>query len=100
MNINKIKLKVVGTTYKLKFVENSSWLSNPNRCAECDYINKVILVALGDGDGEYPDEWLEETVTHELAHAFLYESGQEDINDERHAELLSKYVKFIQGVLN
>lgn len=101
MNINKKKVKVASTTYKIKYVKDISDIPRQDSlvCALCDFNDKIIYVALNNDDVKYSEEWLEETLIHELAHAFLYETGQDDVNDEHHAELLSKFVKFIENIL-
>jgi len=89
-------IMIMGARYKIKYLKDGSHLTQEGKCAECDYINKKIEI-VKEG---YPEEWLEDPLVHEIAHAFLYETGQSDLNDERHAELLSKFALFIKLLLN
>jgi len=88
-------INVLGNTYKVKFVQNHSFMENEENTGECNFSDKIIRVAKTSYDIENSEEWQQETLLHEIAHAFLYESGQSDLNDERHAELLGKFASFI-----
>lgn len=90
-------MKILNNNYKIKYVKDTSMLYDNTKCATCDYSEKEINIAKSSGGITYSDKWLEETLTHELAHAFMYETGNDDLNDERHAELLTHFAMFIKA---
>lgn len=92
-------MKILGTEYTIKYVDSSKDLENISNTAQCDYSEKQIRVALHDEKmNKNSEEWVEESLMHEIAHAFLYETGNADVNDERSAELLSKFVRFVNSL--
>jgi len=93
----KSKINILGVTYTCEIVDNKDGFYSEENLAECDYDLKTIKVLKIDvkTKEEYSKEWLEETFVHELAHAFLYETGQSDINNERTVEVMSKFARFV-----
>jgi len=92
------KVKILSSTYTVKYVKDNSYMMYDENNGECDYSTKIIKVAQGNGEIVYSDKWQQETLHHELAHAFMYESGNGDLNDERHAELLGKFYDFVSSL--
>lgn len=74
----KKSVKVLGTKYKIKFasVESDSFLEN--HWAFCDFYSKSIVIRDDYKDLVTPGnekDCFNETLRHELVHAFLHESG-------------------------
>ena len=91
-----MKVNLLGIEYVIKSVDSHRDMFDNNNVAECDYSDKSIKICENDYNGDkYSDTFLQESLYHELAHVFMYETGQADINDERHAELLAHFAKFI-----
>ena len=92
-------MKLLGTEYKIKLIkEPDEYMKKHNLIGVCDYDLMEIKVCenwYGDITGKRTVNSIQNTLLHELAHMFLYETGQDNLNDERHAELLSKFSKFI-----
>ena len=94
------QINVLGSKYKIKYIKSHKEMCNIENSAECDYSEKLIRVANSeDGIDMYSDKWKEESLLHEIAHAFMYETGQSDLNDERHAELLCKFASYVKRIL-
>ena len=101
-----MKINILGSTYEIIFTENPTPYMEENGFGGlADYDKQEITIVTkfyGNNIEKYEDEvdksqqFIEDTLTHELAHAFLNESGQEDINNERTVEVMSKFVKFIK----
>ena len=89
-----MKINILGSIYNIKYVKDQTFMYNEDHTGECDYMNKEILISKSNDGEENNEVWQKETLLHELAHAFMHESGQADINDERHAELLGKFASF------
>ncbi len=54
----------------------------------------VLKIAAANQDGyKLGDVKLQETLLHELAHAWLLQTGNDEMNDEKHAELLSHFAR-------
>lgn len=90
-----MKFNILGVEYTVEYVKDHGSMFDIKNSGECDYSDKLIRVAESCDGEKYSNEWKQETLYHELAHAFLYETGQSDLNDERHAELLGKFANFI-----
>lgn len=95
-----MKINILENKYKVTYVKDRSFMYNEENYGEVNYSDKTIKVAKGDDGEVFTDKWIYETLTHELAHAFMYETGNSDLNNERHAELLSKFACFVNDVIN
>jgi len=93
-----MKIKILGSIYTIKYVKDHTSMSCIENSGECDFSSKIIKIAKGNEGEIYSDKWQEETLHHELAHAFIYETGNSDLNDERHAELLGKFYDFVSSI--
>ena len=92
------EVKILSSTYTIEYVKDRTFMDCADNYAECNYDSKMIRVAKSDGGELYSDKWLEESLHHELAHAFMYETGNSDLDDERHAELLGKFYDFMASL--
>lgn len=97
-------LNVLGSKYTCVCIdEPTPYMRDKELGGMCDYSSKTIQVVkkfygeLEKYEGEFmkSDSFIKETILHELAHAFLHESGQDDINTERTVEVMSKFCMFI-----
>lgn len=97
-DINKqftLNVDIMDTHYEVQVVNDPSELDN-KRVGECDYATKVIkVVAYGGYDQKVSLDFAKETLLHEMAHAFLCQTGNNDINDERTVEIMSYFAKFV-----
>ena len=94
-----MEYEVMGIKYTLVKVISQDSMFNDENVAECDYSERVIRLCLNDKRGvPHSKGWLQDSSLHELAHIFLYETGQSDINDERSAEVLSKFARFAKNI--
>lgn len=94
------RFNILGVNYDVIDVETPKELADDQWCAQYDVSKKKIKVALKDSEGEENSEaWLRDSFLHELAHVFLYETGNADLNDERHVEVLNKFFNFAERVL-
>ena len=92
------EINILGAVYSIKITDNDSLLENKENIAECHNFQKTIIVTTKDSSNKVvPKQTQDELWAHELAHAFLYQIGSEDINDERHANLLGMFVMFIKN---
>jgi len=90
-------VKILNRTYKIIYTDDKSKLEVGNE-AQVDYSKRLITVLTKNDGEQYSQEWIKDSLLHEVAHAFMVETGQDDLNDERHAELLSKFATFVQGL--
>lgn len=86
-----MKIRVLNNNYNIKKVKNLS----DERIGECSFNKKQILYCDKIDNEETSEIMKLKTLTHELAHAFMYETGQHTINNEEHAELLGMFSIFI-----
>lgn len=79
--MQSMKVNVLGSEYEMRFATRKELRMDNDTYGECyPYGKKVINICtdLDSGEELSSDEKLEmtkEVITHELAHAFLYESG-------------------------
>lgn len=97
-HLNCIDITICGVEYRIKSVKPEKLYSNKENVnttiGECDFFEKEIRICPENGEGyKLGDQKIQETLYHEIAHAWLEESGQEDINDERTVEVMSKFAK-------
>jgi len=63
----------------------------------CDYMSKEIRVFTD----EYTDpKYFETTIRHEITHAFLYEIGNSNCDNEEFVDKLSKWVPQLETIYN
>ena len=101
-----MRINILGSTYEIIFTEKPTPYMEENGFGGlADYDKQEITIVTnfyGNNIEKYEDEvkkseqYVEDTIIHELAHVFLNESGQDDINNERTVEVMSKFVKFIK----
>ena len=90
-NLGCIDIEINSIVYRIKSC-NSVDLINDNALAECDFFDKEIRISpTNDAGYKLGDQKIQETVYHEMAHAWLEETGQHDINDERTVEVMSRF---------
>lgn len=104
----KFYIDILGTDYQIEVGEKKSLKLSTDDCGVCRNYSKKIRVATDDCSenlekGEQR-EIVKEVVTHELTHAFLYESGKvSESSDETLVEWLSvmipKLVKAVTEVM-
>ncbi len=92
------KINVLGREYAVTYTEKEEDL-RPGNVAEVDYSDRTIMVLTKIGGEELSKEYVRDGLIHEVAHAFLYETGQSDLNDERHAEMLAKFAVYVHEEL-
>jgi len=89
------EIEILGRIYALWYTEDKTELNEDN-FAQVNYSDRTITVLTKEDDFKFSKEYIRDMLLHELAHAFLYETGNNDINDERHVEVLGKFVTFIE----
>lgn len=96
-HLNCIDIEIAGVKYRTKMV---SKIENDN-VGETNYSKKEIMLVNKTVDGELCGcEFLQENLLHEIAHAWLCQTGNQDLNDERHAELLSMFANRISKLID
>ena len=92
-------INIVGVKYKVIKVKTKEEMCDSTNYGEIDYNNRTIKLLTIDHDGvPLDDKWIQQTLLHEVAHGFLRESGQEDINTERIVEVISKFSGFSRDI--
>lgn len=100
-------IKVLGSTYKVIYIDKPTEYMKENDFGGMADYNKKEITVINKFYGEvesFPEEcdkteeFIDETLLHELAHVFLNESGQDDINNERTVEVMSKFCKFVESI--
>lgn len=97
-----MKISLLGYEYNLEVIEEGhkefdGMLKNKHE-ALINYNSRYIYIMKNyyNQDGSIEQEKskvsLYEDLAHELAHGFMYHSGNDDLNDERHAELLAHFM--------
>lgn len=94
-HLNCIDIDICGVKYRIKSMKQSE-LINTDAIAETDFFEKEIRICpINYGGYKLGSEKIQETLFHELAHAFLDQTGQIDINDERTAEVMAMFARQI-----
>lgn len=107
-------VEVVGVDYTLYLYEDGEFETLQNDAADrdkrylaparedkidgyCDYVQKEIRV-YRDKFTDY--HYFEQTVRHELVHAFLYEVGNSNHGDEDYVDKISKWTPHIESLFH
>jgi len=100
-----MKMNILGNIYAVNYLdEPTPYMKDGDFGAMVDYNKKTISVINKfhghiekfEGESKKTKEYMREDLLHEIAHAFLVESGQDDINNERTVEIMSKFCKFVE----
>lgn len=107
------KINIVGVDYTLYYYENefeklqndakerdTRYMGEPRKDkidGYCDYMSKEIRIF----NDEYTNvEYFKMTLRHEICHAFLYEIGNSNCDDEDFIDKLSKWSSKIMEIFN
>ena len=84
--------EIGGKSYIVKVDNNRA--SNENWYGMCCYNEGIIYLATGDEDVEYIEDFIYQTLWHEILHAIAYELGRskEKINSEKFVNTLATFV--------
>lgn len=88
-------INIAGEPYRLRIVGPDD-VPSEDAVGEACYHDKTLYVAHAfTSEHLLCDSKTQEVLLHELAHAWMEQTGNTDLNDERHAELLSYFARFV-----
>lgn len=92
--LTTLTVNVLGTEYTVKIGKRKNLSIADEQCGTCcNYGEKLIKIVTDqfndEGDDEANEELIKEVMMHELAHAFLYESGLVTYSDD---EVLANWI--------
>ncbi len=84
----------MGVEYDVVLIGNSSEIDRD--VGKCNYVTKEIKVINTDDYGsKVCKEFATPTLIHEFAHAYMNHTGNNDINNERTAEMMAHFTYFM-----
>lgn len=85
-------MRIINTNVKIEFKQTLE----KDHLGLSTYTQDLIEIATIDIGGKFiSSRCLRETLLHEIAHFYLYKTGNDDINNERTAEVLAMFSDFI-----